>query len=101
MKTVDRAYDERDISSFDFWTHTPKDRDQVFGQLRAQQPVSWHRPPQDGGGNRAESGGFWAVTTHRHVRQAYLMPETLLSGQGVFLEDVPEEANRGMSFIAM
>jgi cytochrome P450 len=101
MTTVERAYDERDISSFDFWTRTPKERDKIFHRLRTEQPVSWHRPPEDGGGNRASSGGFWAVTSHRHVRQAYLMPETLLSGRGVFLEDVPEEANRGMSFIAM
>lgn len=101
MQTLDRSYDELDISSFKFWTHTPRKRDEIFGALRAARPVSWHRPVEDGGGNRADTGGFWAVTSHRHVREAYLMPEVLLSGNGVFYEDVPEEANVGMSFIAM
>jgi cytochrome P450 len=101
MQTIERAYDDLDISSFDFWTRTPRERDHIFRELRTERPISWHRPVEDGGGNRAATGGFWAVTSHRHVREAYLMTDVLLSGNGVFYEDVPEEANIGMSFIAM
>jgi cytochrome P450 len=56
---------------------------------------------EDASGNRDEAGGFWAVTSHRLVREGFAMGEPLLSGRGIFYEDVPEEANIGMSFIAM
>lgn len=52
-----------DISSKEFWSRSPDERDDVFQRLRTEAPVSWHPPieaslPPEVHGQ----AGFWAVT---------------------------------------
>ncbi|MFI6062225.1 cytochrome P450 [Streptomyces sp. NPDC051286] len=51
-----------DISSKEFWSKSPDERDDTFRRLRAEAPVSWH-PPIEAGLSAEEHGqaGFWAV----------------------------------------
>lgn len=55
---------DRDISSAGFWRKPFADRDETFAWLRANAPVSWHRPLEDPVLTPEMHGeaGFWAVT---------------------------------------
>jgi len=53
-----------DISSKEFWSKTPEEREVTFRRLRAEAPVSWH-PPLEATHEPPEvhgQAGFWAVT---------------------------------------
>lgn len=57
-----------DISSKQFWSGTPDERDQTFRRLRIEAPVSWHQPieaslPPEVHGQ----AGFWAVTKAQDI----------------------------------
>lgn len=97
----DRPFDQVDISTKAFWALSAKDRDHAFAELRRRAPVSWQRPAES---DLAPPGipGFWAVTTHDLIREVSTHPELFCSGQGIQLEDVPDEfLEAASSFLAM
>ncbi len=97
----DRPYDPVDISPKAFWKLAAEERDVAFAELRHRAPVSWQPPAES---DLAPSGiaGFWAVTSHDLIREVSTHPELFCSGQGIQLEDVPEEfLEAASSFLAM
>ncbi|MGH9024358.1 MAG: cytochrome P450, partial [Acidimicrobiia bacterium] len=101
VTTLRRPYDPIDLSSFAFWRSTARERDVAFAELRRERPVSWHRPVEDGAGNRYSEGGFWAVVRHADVEAGLRDPATFRSAPSIFYEDVPDAAKTAMSFINM
>lgn len=98
----ERSYDPIDLSSRAFWATTAADREQSFAQLRAQRPVSWHKPVADALMEDPNDKGFWAVTRHADIVTISRDSETFLSGKGVLFETVPEELlEASQSFLAM
>ena len=98
----DRPYDSIDLSSRAFWATTAADREVAFAQLRAQRPVSWHKPVEDALMEDPNDKGFWAVTRHADIVTVSRDSETFLSGKGVLFETVPEELlEASQSFLAM
>lgn len=96
-----REYDPVDISPKSFWAQSFEQRDVAFAELRKRAPVSWQRPVES---DLPASGvpGFWAVTSHELIREVSTHPEIYCSGQGIQLEDVPEEfLEAASSFLAM
>ncbi|WP_286212672.1 cytochrome P450 [Mycolicibacterium mageritense] len=97
-----RPYDPIDISSKAFWSTTAAEREKSFAQLRAQRPVSWHRPVEETLMPDPEDPGFWAVTRHADILTVSRDSETFLSGKGVLFDTVPEELlEASQSFLAM
>jgi cytochrome P450 len=96
-----RAYDEIDISSYEFWSRPARERDQAYEILRRDRPISWHRPLRHVAGQSADEGGFWAVVRHHDVRDVYRRHGEFCSSQGFMLEDVPPVVSEHMSFIAL
>jgi cytochrome P450 len=89
-----RTFDPLDISSHAFWAQAPAARDEVFARLRAERPVSWHRPAETDLVPDCAGPGFWALTRHADIVAASRNSEVFASGQefgGVMLEDVPAE----------
>ncbi len=91
-----------DIQTFAFWELPRSERMAGFRWLRENDPVSWHPPaesallPPD-----ENTRGFWALTKHSHILEAARSP-VFCSGQGIFMEDMPEVVLYGaMSFLAM
>ncbi len=91
-----------DIETFAFWALPRAERMAGFKWLRENDPVSWHPPaeslllPPD-----ENTRGFWALTKHAHILEA-ARSEDFCSGQGIFMEDMPEVVLAGaMSFLAM
>lgn len=98
----ERPYDSIDLSSRAFWATTAADREVAFAQLRAQRPVSWHKPVEDALMEDPNDKGFWAVTRHADIVTVSRDSETFLSGKGVLFETVPEELlEASQSFLAM
>ncbi|WP_099025874.1 cytochrome P450 [Mycolicibacterium palauense] len=96
-----RPFHPVDISTKQFWALSAEERDVAFDALRRDAPVSWQRPIESD--LVAPSiPGFWAVTTHDLIREVSIHPELFCSGQGIQLEDVPEEfLEAASSFLAM
>lgn len=100
--TTDRAYDPVDLSSRAFWSTTATERERSFATLRAERPVSWHRPVEDALMHDPADPGFWAVTRHADIVAVSRDSETFLSGKGVLFDNVPEELlEASQSFLAM
>lgn len=96
-----RPYDTVDISSKAFWAQSAEQRDIAFAELRRRAPVSWQPPAES---DLAPSGiaGFWAVTSHELIREVSTHPEIFCSGEGIQLEEVPDEfLEAASSFLAM
>ena len=97
-----RPYDPIDLSSRAFWSTTAQEREQVFAQLRADRPVSWHPPVEDALMSDPDDPGYWAVTRRDDIVAMSRDNETFLSGKGVIFENVPEELlEASQSFLAM
>lgn len=62
---------DKDISSHDFWQQPFRQRDETFGWLRANAPVSWHKPLQrpDLPPEVHGEAGFWAVTRAEDIKR--------------------------------
>jgi len=91
-----------DLSSQSFWALSPAERELTFAELRAKDPISWHKQPE-GTLMPAEegSGGYWAVVRYDDVRTVSRDPGRFRSGQGVLFEDFPEEIlEASQSFLA-
>ena len=99
---ADRPYDPADLSSLEFWSGTAKDREKVFAELRADRPVSWHRPVTNGLFEDPNDQGFWAVVRHADLVEVTRRPGDFLSGKGITFESLPAEAlDAAQGFIAM
>jgi cytochrome P450 len=97
-----RPYDPIDLSSRAFWSTTAQEREQVFAQLRADRPVSWHPPVEDALMSDPDDPGYWAVTRRDDIVAMSRDNETFLSGKGVIFENVPEELlEASQSFLAI
>jgi cytochrome P450 len=100
-QTVRPDYDPVSISPLSFWASTAEVREESFKILRDERPVSWH-PPLEGSLMTPEQDGFWAVTRHADVVAVSRDPELFCSGQGVMMEEVPEDIlEAAQSFLAM
>lgn len=96
-----RAFEEVDISTQEFWNQTAEVRDVAFAELRRRAPVSWQRPVESLI-SEPDIPGFWAVVSHEHVREVSLDSRRFCSGQGIQMEDVPEDIlQAASSFLAM
>ena len=89
-----RTHDTVDISSHAFWSLPPDEREPVFSQLRAERPLSWHRPAETELLPDEDDPGFWALVTHADIVAVSRDAQTWGSGMqygGVMLENVPED----------
>ena len=90
--SVEREFDEVDVSTLGFWELSAEERDARLATLREKRPVSWQRPAE---GMATLPGrddpGYWAVLRHRDVMAVSRDPETYSSAKGFQIEDVPEE----------
>ncbi|HEY2224950.1 cytochrome P450 [Actinomycetospora sp.] len=94
-------YDPVDLSSLDFWARSTAEREESFAPLRADRPVSWHRPAE-GIMENPEDPGFWAVVRHEDIATVSKSPKIFCSGQGVQFMDAPEDLlEASQSFLAM
>jgi cytochrome P450 len=94
-------YDPVDLSSLDFWSRSTAEREESFAQLRAERPITWHRPAE-GIMENPEDPGFWAVVRHEDIATVSKSPKIFCSGQGVQFMDAPEELlEASQSFLAM
>ena len=82
---------DTDISARSFWAKPFEEREKTFAWLRANQPVSYHRPyestlvpPED------DTPGFWSLTKHEDVKEVSRNQELFCSVKGVLMEDFPE-----------
>jgi cytochrome P450 len=82
---------DTDLSARSFWAKSFEERERTFAWLRANQPVSYHRPyestllpPDD------DTPGFWAVVRYDDIRDVSRDAERFSSAQGIVMEDFPE-----------
>jgi len=86
-----------DISSTDFWYgQSFNQRDKSFARLRAEAPVSWHRPMQVS--YPTDERGFWAVTRAADIAEASMNAEVFQSKYGISLDAVPPFRPRASTF---
>jgi cytochrome P450 len=97
-----RPYDESDLSSMEFWSATGEEREKTFAVLRAERPVSWHRPAAEPLIEDPNDQGFWAVVRHADLIEVTKRHEDFLSGEGIVFDSVPQELlDSAQGFIAM
>jgi cytochrome P450 len=94
-----------DLSSEEFWSLTPEDRDSRFAELRRNCPVSWQPSIENPVIDSAGTQGYWAVVNHDDVSEVSRNPRTFSSSAlfgGVTLEILPPSlAEATQSIIAM
>ncbi|QTI68978.1 cytochrome P450 [Gordonia polyisoprenivorans] len=96
-----RPYDPLNISSLEFWSSSPRERDVLLSELRRERPVSW-QPPAEGGMAAPENDGYWAVTSHEFIKYVSRTPELFCSGEGIQMEEIPSDILEAVSgFLAM
>lgn len=85
-----------------FWSTTAAEREKTFATLRADRPVSWHRPVEMVMFEDPNDQGFWAVTSHATLVEVTKRHEDFLSGEGIVFESLPQELlDTAQGFIAM
>lgn len=89
------------LSPISFWGKSPGERELDFRVLRDERPVSWHAPAE-GSLMPHQGEGFWGITRHSDIVSISRSPKDFRSGQGVMLEEVPEDLlSAAQSFLAM
>ncbi len=79
-----------DLSSVDFWTRPPEEREAAFATLR-REPITLFREPDYIPGLPA-GAGFYAIARHADVLEMSRQPELFCSGQGATtINDMPVE----------
>lgn len=91
------------VGSFAFWELPFQERERVFAELRANDPVSFQGPPDSLLVEpEMNTQGFWAITKYEHIREISRKPKIFSNAEGIFLEDLPEAVRVGaLSFIVM
>jgi cytochrome P450 len=102
MTSTERRLSNRNTSANAFWALPARERDEVWRDLRDNEPVSW-QPPTEGGLMPIEDeDGYWAVVRYADIHEVSTNPEIYCSGQGVQLENYPEMfLEPTQSFLAM
>jgi cytochrome P450 len=97
------AHSPLNVGSFAFWDLPFAEREKVFAELRATDPVSWQGPPDSLlVPPELNTAGFWAITKYEHIKEISRNAEVFSNGEGIFLEDLPEAVRVGaLSFIVM
>ena len=92
-----------ELSTLEFWSQPPEAREPLFTRLRAEDPVSWHRPVDDILGIEIPpDDGYWALVRYDDVRAVSRDPKRFCSGRGVLFADAPPEMlEASQSFLAM
>lgn len=92
-----------DLGDQDFWAQPFMEREKAFAKLRAEMPVSYHRPyestlqPPD-----EDTPGFWALTKYEDIKAVSRDHKTFCSGEGILMEDFPYVVQVATtSFLAM
>jgi cytochrome P450 len=94
---------EADLGSLDFWGLPAEQRDLYFAQLRRDQPLSRHEPPEDilelpDQGRQS----YLAVVRYEDIRSISRDAKRFRSGEGVQFADAPPEfLEASQSFLAM
>jgi len=97
-----RPYDEADLSSMEFWEKPAAEREKTFAVLRAERPVSWHRPAAEPLIEDPNDQGFWAVVRHADLVEVTKRHNDFLSGEGIVFDSMPQELlDSAQGFIAM
>ncbi|MFR9806853.1 cytochrome P450 [Pseudonocardia sp. RS010] len=95
------GYDDVSVGSLEFWGRTPAGREQNLKILRDERPLSWQRPAEGSMLPQEEGAGFWAVTRHADIQAVSKNAQVFRSGQGIMVEDVPEDIlEAASSFLA-
>lgn len=98
----EKRYDSVDLSSLAFWSQTAEQRERSFALLRAERPVSWHRPVEGRLLPGRDDTGFWAVVRHEDIVTVSRRSDLFASSAGVLLENIPEGVVEGsQSLLAM
>lgn len=96
-----RAFHPDSISELSFWAKTAEEREVTFKKLRAEAPISWHRPIE-GALIPSENPGVWVVTSHALIQEVSKNTQLFCSSQGFQMEEVPEDVNEAAgSFLGM
>lgn len=92
-----------DLGDRDFWAQPFERREEAFAKLRAEMPVSYHRPyestllPPD-----EDTPGFWSLVKWDDIRRVSRDSQRFISGRGIVMEDFPREVTIATtSFLAM
>ena len=102
MSATDTAIDGAvvDLSTIAFWEQPASQRGAGFAALRANDPVSFQRPPDFG--LIPATKGYWALVRHEDVVHASRHADDFCSGEGVTFEEIPAEAAEvTSSFVVM
>lgn len=79
-----------DLSDPEFWTRPWAERDAVFDEMRATEPVKFFEEPDLG--VMPKGPGYWALTRHADVVEASRKADLFCSGRGGSnIGDVPDE----------
>ena len=94
---------DANLGSLDFWGQTAEVRDSYFAQLRRDDPISLHDPPDDLLGMPEQSRTqYRAIVRYEDIRRISRDPVTFRSGDGVqFADALPELLEASQSFLAM
>src|SRR4051794_40108180 len=100
---VPPVYDTHDLGTLEFWDQPAEVRDEVFAQLRREQPLTRHHPPEDVLGVGQDGlAPYWALVRYEDIRMASRKPDVFCSGEGVLFGDAPPELLEAtQSFLAM
>ncbi|GAT74941.1 putative cytochrome P450 [Microbacterium sp. HM58-2] len=104
MATHDKLTTDKDISSQAFWEKTFIEREETFGWLRRNAPVSWHPALETPEYPDHGQEGFWAVTTNADVSAVSLNHEVFSSAQDpdrTSWRPVNPKMQRAKNFLAM
>lgn len=94
-------HDPVSVGSLSFWGQPSAQREQSLKVLRDERPVSWQRPAEGSMLPQADDAGFWAITRHADIVEVSKSPDVFCSGQGIMIEDVPENIlEAASSFLA-
>lgn len=92
------------LSSLDFWRRSADEREAGFRHLRDEEPLSWQPQPESSllPDASAGTGGYFAAVRFEDIRAISRDTTTFVSGQGVMLEDAPQEfLDAAQSFLIM
>ncbi len=88
-----------DISSSAFWAQPFAEREKSFARLRAEAPVSWHRPTDYHSPHNQQ--GFWAVTRAADITTVSTNSEVFQSKYGTTMDPTDPAGAAASFFLGM